>query len=111
MVVNPVIYVKEPLSIVVGIIIDYTIAASFSIAFYLGMRKTGTDYWLLKGLGFGMMVFLICYGILRPTFSIRIESPPFVVLMYMVPNWAFGVTTSWFLKKYGTFKVFGNQRK
>jgi hypothetical protein len=107
MVVNPATYVKDPLSIVVGVMIDYTIAASFSIALYLGMRKTGTDYWLLKGLGFGMIVFLICYGVLRPTFSIKIESPPLVVLMYIIPNLAYGVTTCWFLKKYGTFKVFG----
>jgi hypothetical protein len=106
LVVNPAIYVNEPLSLVIGVMIDYTIATAFSLALYLGMRKTGTNYWFLKGLGFGMFVFLICYGFMRPTFSLKIESPPLVALMYMIPNLLYGITTSWFLKRYGVFKIF-----
>ena len=87
-------------------IIDYTIAIVFSVAIYSVMRKTGTDHWLFKSLGFGMVVFLICYGILRPTFSLKIESTPSQVLLYVIPNLAYGVITGWFLKKYGTYKVF-----
>lgn len=106
-VINPASQIKDPISIIIGIIIDYTVAASFSVAMYLIMRKTGTDHWLLKSLFFGMMVFIICYGILRPAISIKIESPPLVALMYLIPNLAYGVGTCWFLNKYGSFKVFG----
>ena len=105
-VINPDTYVKDPLSVVVGIMIDFLIAAIFSLAMYLVMRRTGTDYWVIKGLGLGIFVFLICYGVLRPAISIKIESSPFTALMYIFPNLTYGVATCWFLQKYGTFKVF-----
>ncbi|HEX3048129.1 MAG TPA: hypothetical protein VHY08_25480, partial [Bacillota bacterium] len=105
-VIYPAVYVKDPLSLVLGMMIDYTIAAVFSVAMYLIMRKTRTDHWLLKGLAFGMIVFLICYGVLRPTISIKIESPPLIALLYLIANLAFGVTTCFVLKKYGTYQVF-----
>lgn len=105
LVVNPAVYVKDSLAIVVGIMIDFTIAAFFSIAMYLIMRRIGTDYWLLKGLGFGMMVFLLCFGILRPSFSIRIETTPLQALLYMIPNLAYGVVTCWLIKRHGSAKI------
>jgi hypothetical protein len=104
LVVNPPRYVKDPISVAIGIIIDFTIAASFSFALYLVMKKFGVKYWILKGLGFGMIVFLICYGVLRPIFSLRIESTPVSAFLYMIPNLIYGVTTSWFIKKYGNIK-------
>lgn len=104
MVVYPTGYVNDPVSIVVGILIDFTVAASFSLAFYLVIKKTGTAYWVLKGLGFGMIVFLICYGMIRPTFSFKSESPPLAVLMYMITNWIYGITVSWFFRKFGRIK-------
>ncbi|HEX3048670.1 MAG TPA: hypothetical protein VHY08_28235, partial [Bacillota bacterium] len=38
-VIYPAVYVKDPLSLVLGMMIDYTIAAVFSVAMYLIMRK------------------------------------------------------------------------
>ncbi len=102
-VVFPARYIKDPFSIIIGILIDYTLAVFFSLMLYFVMKKIGTDHWVLKGIGFGMLVFLTCYAVLRPTFSIIIESPPLIVLMYMIPNWVYGVITSWFIKKFGTY--------
>jgi hypothetical protein len=104
LVVNPAGYVKMLFAVFIGTMIDFTVAAVFGVIMYFVMRKTGTQYWLFKGLGFGMVIFLICFAVLRPTFSIKIESTPLQALMYMIPNLVYGVITCWFLKKYGVYK-------
>lgn len=102
MVVNPE-YVKSPLGLTLGFLIDYTLAATFGIVIYALLKRTGACFIVLKGLFFGIVIFLICYSMIRPIFSsIKGNTDPLTVLLYLLPNFIYGITTSLFIKKYDT---------
>jgi|GEM_PF-4971928 len=96
--------IKEPLAILIGMLIDHTLAFCFGAVFYYIYLRFGSAYFTVKGLGFGMIIFLFCYGILRPLFSINLPQPPYAVFFYMVANLFYGLTMSIFAKKYAPDK-------
>lgn len=94
-------FVKSHLGLVIGFLVDYTIAGILGILIYILLKKTGTDLIIVKGLFFGVGIFLSCYGIIRPLISsINGNFLPLTVILYLMPNLIFGLTVSLFIKKY-----------
>lgn len=97
-------YVKTPLGLTLGVLVDFTVAAVFGVAIHMILEKTGTRHIVLKGLLFGILIYLFCYSIMRPNFSsIKGYIDPVSVSLYISANGVYGITTSWFIKKYDAF--------
>ncbi len=93
--------VKTPAGVAIGMVIDNFLAALFGVAIFYVLKRYGTSFLVLKALAFGLGIFLICYSMLRPTFSsIKENAEPLVSLLYLGPNLVYGITTGWFIKKY-----------
>ncbi|HHX76730.1 MAG TPA: hypothetical protein GX697_00045, partial [Firmicutes bacterium] len=101
---------NAPLSMVTGYITDWTIAAVFGIILLLILRKTGTDYAIFKGVGYGSLFYVVAFGIgmaldiTRATLVTPL--PDFLLLMVHL---VIGGVTGWVLEKY--FKQAVKQEK
>ncbi len=97
----PVQFIDNPVSLVIGFIADYTIAAVLGVVMYLTLKKFGTDYAVLKGLAFGAFLYLIFYGAFMALDITRASLlTPLPNLLLLFPHMIFGGTTCWLLKRY-----------
>lgn len=92
--------IREPLSVFIGALLDYTVASFFGLFAYYIYLKTGGGYHLLRGVGFGVLAFLVCYGVLCPLFSVVTPKPPQTVFFYLLPNLLYGISIMAFIRWY-----------
>jgi hypothetical protein len=98
--------IDSPLSLVTGVITDWTIAGTFGVVLLCLLRLTGSDYAVFKGIGLGALVFVITFGIgmamdiTRATLVTPL--PDFLLLMSHI---ILGAITGWALGKYFTHSV------
>lgn len=95
----PPVYIRHWASIAVGFFADFVMAASFGFLLALILKKYGTDYWMIKGLGFGGGLFVYCFGMLRPMVSPLRLSDPVANLLFVLPHLFFGLTASCIVAK------------
>ncbi len=94
-------YIDNPVSLIMGFIADYTSAAVLGFVMYLMLKKFGTDYAVLKGLGCGAFLYLIFYGAFMALDITRANLlTPLPNLLLLFPHMVFGGTTCWLLKRY-----------
>ena len=98
-------HLNEPAAFLLGFLTDFTFAAIFGITILIIIKKTGTDFWIIKGLVFGIGIYVLCYGILRPLISSKvIIQAPLTNLLFIIPNLLFGLIVSWFIHRFGRFQ-------
>lgn len=94
---------REPLSVLIGMFMDYTVASFFGLICYYIYLMTGGGYHLLRGFGFGGLMFLVCYGVLSSLFSVVVHEPPLTVFFYLIPNLLYGLTMMAFIRWYAPY--------
>ncbi len=95
-------FLDNPISLVMGFLGDYTLSGFFGVIMYLMLKTTGTDYAKLKGIAFGFFVWIVFFGILMALDVTRTSIlTPLPNLLLLAPNAVFGLTTCWFIERYG----------
>ncbi|MFZ7102230.1 MAG: hypothetical protein ACOWWO_06130 [Peptococcaceae bacterium] len=97
----PIEFIDNPVSLLIGFISDYTIAAFFGVIMYLMLQKFGTDYAIVKGLGFGAVLYLIFYGAFMALDITRATLlTPLPNLLLFFPHIIYGGITCQIIKSY-----------
>jgi len=100
--------IHTPVGYVVGFAGQSIIGASGGIVMAYFLRLTGKDYYLLKGLGLGGLLWLSSVGLIMPMLHITmyIQNEPATQYMIILNLSLFGLTSSAIVAKYGEFKPF-----
>ena len=97
----PAEFIDNPISLLTGFIADYTAAAFFGVIMLLIIKKSGTDYAKLKGLGIGAFLYIIFYGAFMALDITRASLlTPLPNLLLFFPHLVYGAATCWIIKKY-----------
>lgn len=97
----PARFIDNPVSLTMGFIADYTTAAFFGFLMHLMLKKYGTDYAVLKGVGCGALLYLLFYGAFMALDITRASLlTPLPNLLLFFPHIIYGGTTCWLLKRY-----------
>lgn len=102
MVISPT-RVREPLSVFIGVLLDFTVASLFSLFAYYIYLKTGGGYHLLRGASFGVLTFLVCYGVFCPLFSVATSKTPQTAFFYLLPNLLYGLSVMAFIRRHAPY--------
>lgn len=102
----PADFIDNPVSLVTGLIADFTMSAFFGFIMCLMLHKYGTDYAVLKGVGFGAFLYMIFYGAFMALDITRASLlTPLPNLLLFFPHIIYGGLTCWIIKKYGRFHI------
>jgi len=97
----PAQFIDNPVSLATGFIADYTTAAFFGFLMHLMLKRFGTDYAVIKGIGCGAFLYLIFYGAFMALDITRASLlTPLPNLLLIFPHMVYGGTTCWLLKRY-----------
>ncbi|HHU50657.1 MAG TPA: hypothetical protein GXZ36_02370 [Firmicutes bacterium] len=102
MVISPA-RIREPLSVFIGVLLDYTVASFFGLFAYYIYLKTGGGYYWLRGVGFGVFTFLVCCGVLCPVFSVATSRAPQTAFFYLLPNLLYGLSMMAFICRHAPY--------
>ncbi|HOL17609.1 MAG TPA: hypothetical protein PLY40_04910 [Bacillota bacterium] len=90
-----------PLSLVTGMITDWTIAAIFGVLLLLLLRFTGVDYNIFKGIGFGATFYIVAFGIgMALDISRATLVTPLPDFLLLLSHLVIGAVTGWALRKF-----------
>lgn len=94
-------FINNPVSLATGFIADFTIAAFFGVLLLYLLRFTGKDYAILKGVGFGLVAYIIFYGLLMALDVTRASLlTPLPNLLLFIPHVIFGALTAYLLERF-----------
>lgn len=96
-------YLDDPISIVIGVIADWTMAGFLGILILYFIRNTGDDYAIFKAILFSLAEFIFVYGALMAmdvtSVALTFTSPlPNFLLLF--PHLVFGITAGYFIRRY-----------
>lgn len=97
--------IHTPIGYLVGFTGNFTLGAIFGVIMAYILRFTGKDFYILKGIGLGAVVWLTSIGFFMHLLSIRIEgrSDPLSNLMAIIEFNIMGIITSYIIQKYARF--------
>jgi hypothetical protein len=97
----PAEFLDNHVSLITGFLADYTMAAFFGFIMYLMLQKFGTDYAVLKGIGFGAFLYMIFYGAFMALDITRASLlTPLPNLLLFFPHIIYGGSTCWIINRY-----------
>lgn len=99
--------IHTPIGYLVGFVAHFTLGSFFGVVVAYTLRITGKDYYLLKGIGVGAVVWLISIGFFMHLLHIQIQGreSPMSNLMAILEFIIQGSITSTVVKKYAKFGV------
>jgi hypothetical protein len=99
--------IHAPIGYLVGYLVHFTLGAVFGIVVGYTLRITGKDFYLLKGIGIGAVVWLVSIGFFMRLLHIELQgrSSPLSNLMAILEFNIMGIITAVIIKKYADFKV------
>ena len=89
----------SPIALLIGGVADLTITAILGVIFLFFIGYSGTRYLWLKGIGFGMAVWVGLFGtLLGQSVQGKINQEPSGILVTMVAHFIFGLSLAFFTK-------------
>lgn len=90
----------KPAAYIIGGIADLTMAALLGVAFIYLLHLTGRDYDYVKGMGFGLAVWVLLFGtVLGQTTENKLNIDPSGILLTAVAHLSFGLALTFFSRK------------
>lgn len=87
----------NPAALIIGGAADLTVTAVLGVVFFLLIDYSGTDYLLLKGIGFGLAVWVGLFGfLLSQSVQGKIPQSPSGILVTLVAHFVFGLSLAFF---------------
>lgn len=97
----PAEFIDNPVSLTIGFIADWVMAALIGILMLQLVRRTGHDYVLFKAIGFSAAVYLFLYGALMALDVTRASLlTPLPNLLLFFPHIALGAASGWFIERF-----------
>lgn len=89
----------SPIALLIGGVADLTITAILGVIFLFFIDYTGADYLWIKGIGFGMAVWVGLFGtLLGQSVQGKINQEPSSILVTMVAHFIFGLSLAFFTR-------------
>ena len=84
-------------AIVIGAVADLTVTGLLGVLFLYFIQFTGFDFLFLKGIGFGMLVWVGLMGVvIGPSLEDKLPQTPSGIFVTIVAHFAFGVSLAVF---------------
>jgi hypothetical protein len=98
---------KTPIGILTGFLAQFVLGALFGIIVAYTLRFTGKDYYLLKGVGVGAVIWLGSVGFFMRFLHIALHGrgQPLTNLLTIIDFIVIGIISSTIIARYGKFKV------
>jgi len=99
-------FVEDTISLAIGSIADFTMAAFLGFIMNLMLKKYGNDFAVLKGMGFGTFLYIILYGAFMDLNITRASLlTPLPNLLLFFPHILYGGVTCWLIRRYSVFLI------
>lgn len=90
-------YLGTASAIVIGAVADLTVTGLLGVLFLYFIQFTGFDFLFLKGIGFGMLVWVGLMGVvIGPSLEDKLPQTPSGIFVTIVAHFAFGVSLAVF---------------
>lgn len=86
----------SPLAYLIGAVTDFTMTAVLGIVFVYFIHFFGSRYLWIKGIGFGLSVWVILFGTLLTTIQNKIQLSATGILLTIVAHSFFGLAIAFF---------------
>jgi hypothetical protein len=98
--------IHTPIGYFIGWVAQFILGSIFGLVVAFTLRVTGKDFYLLKGIGVGALVWMVSIGFFMRLLHIKIggRSDLFTNLLAVVQFNIMGIITSTIVNKYGKFK-------
>lgn len=94
-------FLDSPVSLAIGFLNDFTVSAILGVFTLYLLKATGRDYAVIKGIGFGLLTYIIFYGLLMAMDVTRASLlTPLPNLLLFIPHVIFGGLTAFLLEHY-----------
>jgi len=99
--------IHAPIGYLVGFIAQFALGAVFGIIVAYTLRLTGKDFYLLKGIGVGALIWLASIGLFMRFLHIDLygRGDPHSNLMAIIEFNILGIINSFIVKKYAKFLI------
>lgn len=99
--------IHTPIGYFIGYICQFILGSIFGVVVAYTLRLTGKDYYLLKGIGVGAVIWLASIGLFMRLLHLQIQgrSEPITNIMAVIQFNIMGVTSSMIIAKYAKFKL------
>ena len=87
----------KPVVLLIGGVADVTVTAVLGVIFFYIIDYTGRDYLWIKGIGFGMAVWVVLFGtLLGQSVQGKIPQGPSGILVTIMAHFVFGLSLAFF---------------
>ena len=99
--------IHTPIGYLTGFLGQFSLGAIYGVIVAYTLRFTGKDFYILKGIGVGAVVWLASIGFFMHLLGIQIEGrgDPLSNLMAIIEFIILGIINSYVVKKYARFPV------
>jgi hypothetical protein len=99
--------IHTPPGYIVGFVGQFALGSIFGVLIAYTLRLTGKDFYILKGIGVGAVVWLASIGFFMRFLNIQIQGrdEPLSNLMAILDFIILGIIDSYIIKKYARFKI------
>lgn len=99
--------INTPIGYFIGLIAQFILGAIFGTVVAYTLRLTGKDFYILKGIGVGAVVWMASIGLFMRFLHIKIQgrSDPLINLLAVIDFNILGIISSTIIAKYAKFKL------
>jgi hypothetical protein len=99
--------IHTPTGYFVGLLAQFILGSAFGMAVAYTLRLTGKDFYILKGIGVGAMIWMASIGFFMKLLRIEIQgrSDPLSNILAIIQFNMLGIITSAIIAKYAKFKI------
>ncbi len=99
--------IHTPTGYFVGLLAQFILGSAFGMAVAYTLRLTGKDFYILKGIGVGAIIWMASIGFFMKFLRIEIQgrSDPLSNIMAVIQFNIMGIITSTIIAKYAKFKI------
>lgn len=93
--------IYKPIAYFIGGVADITVSALLGIVFVYMIYIVGSKYLLLKGIGFGLLVWVSIFGtLLGESVKGKIPQEPAGIIVTIIAHFFFGVSLAFFTRRF-----------
>lgn len=92
--------IYKPIAYFIGAVADITVSASLGILFVYIIYTVGGKYLFLKGIGFGLLVWVTIFGtLLGESVKGKITQEPSGIIVTIIAHFFFGLSLAFFTRR------------
>lgn len=89
----------KPIAYLIGAVTDLTVTSIVGVLFIYFLHYTGRDYIWLKGIGFGLTIWVLLLGTLLTQSQVKLNLTPFDIVVTFIAHLIYGLSLAFIAKK------------